>query len=215
MSKHNKKNWFDNKNWWDENSKAKNSKEKLKQVVGLRKEAIERFTEMLRIRALYDNVYTNVVYDARKQRLDIYSYYDNVCAHSEVGVNYIVSNMFRIGDVVYESYECIKEIFICSFETPAGVSKLLFHGRGRKGKRQLPFPAASLLCEKGISERPQTLRNSETINNPSLNYAQSNAERILNRSPAGEPAFHCFLHSAQTFLQSLCNDVPIGAQCVL
>ena len=92
---------------------------------------------------------------------------------------------------------------------------VVFHGRGRKGKRQLPFPAASLLCEKGISERPQTLRNSETINNPSLNYAQSNAERILNRSPAGEPAFHCFLHSAQTFLQSLCNDVPTGAQCVL
>ncbi|MDY2784140.1 MAG: hypothetical protein SOV03_01080, partial [Faecalibacterium sp.] len=108
-----------------------------------------------------------------------------------------------------------KIIFICSFETPAGGSKLLFNGRGRKGKRQLPFPAASLLCEKGISERPQTLRNSETINNPSLNYAQSNAERILNRSPAGEPAFHCFLHSAQTFLQSLCNDVPTGAQCVL
>ena len=31
-----------------------------------------------------------------------------------------------------------KIIFICSFETPAGVSKLLFHGRGRGGKRQLP-----------------------------------------------------------------------------
>ena len=29
-------------------------------------------------------------------------------------------------------------IFICSFETPAGVSKLLFHGRGRNEKRQLP-----------------------------------------------------------------------------
>jgi hypothetical protein len=29
-------------------------------------------------------------------------------------------------------------IFICSFETPAGVSKLLFHGRGRNKKRQLP-----------------------------------------------------------------------------
>ena len=28
-------------------------------------------------------------------------------------------------------------IFICSFETPAGVSKLLFHRRGRKGKRQV------------------------------------------------------------------------------
>ena len=71
---------------------------------------------MLRIRALYDNVYTDFVYDTRKQRLDIYSYYGNVCAHSEVGVNYIVSNMFRIGDVVYEAYEFIKEIFICSSE---------------------------------------------------------------------------------------------------
>ena len=30
-----------------------------------------------------------------------------------------------------------KIIFICSFETPAGVSKLLFHGRGRKVKRHL------------------------------------------------------------------------------
>ena len=30
-----------------------------------------------------------------------------------------------------------KIIFICSFETPAGVSKLLFHGRGRKGKWHL------------------------------------------------------------------------------
>ena len=45
-------------------------------------------------------------------------------------------------------------------------------------REQLPFPTVSFLCEKGISERPQTLRNSETINNPSLNYAQSNAERI-------------------------------------
>ena len=36
-----------------------------------------------------------------------------------------------------------KDIFICSSETPAGVSELLFHGRGRGGKRQLPrlFPA--------------------------------------------------------------------------
>lgn len=112
MSKHHKKkNWFDDKKWWDENSKAKNSKEKLKQLVGLRKEAIERFTEMLRIRASYDGVYTDFVYDARKQRLDIYSYYDNACVHSQVGVHYIVSDMFRIVDVVYEVYENIKETF--------------------------------------------------------------------------------------------------------
>lgn len=116
MSKHHKKNWFDNNNWWDENSKAKNNKEKLKQLVGLRKESIERFTEMLRIRALYDDVYTDVVYDARKQRLDIYSYYDNACVHSQAGVHYIVSNMLRIADVVYEVYENIKETFIYSFE---------------------------------------------------------------------------------------------------
>ena len=116
MSKHHKKNWFDNKNWWDENSKAKNSKEKLAQVVGLRKEAIERFAEMLRIRALYDNVYTDVVYDTRKQRLDIYSYYDNACVHSQVGVHYIVSDMFRMVDIVYEVYENIKETFISFFE---------------------------------------------------------------------------------------------------
>ena len=37
-------------------------------------------------------------------------------------------------------------IFICSFETPAGVSKLLFHGRGRNKKRQLPrsFPTETV-----------------------------------------------------------------------
>ena len=45
-------------------------------------------------------------------------------------------------------------------------------------REQLPFPTVSFLCEKGISERPQTLLNAETINNFSLNYAQSNAERI-------------------------------------
>ena len=116
MSKHHKKNWFDNKNWWDENSKAKNSKAKLAQVVGLRKEAIERFTEMLRIRALHDNVYIDVVYDIRKQKLDIYSYYNNACVHTQTGVHYIVSDMFRIGDIVYESYEYIKETFISYFE---------------------------------------------------------------------------------------------------
>ena len=30
-----------------------------------------------------------------------------------------------------------KNIFICSSETPAGVSELLFHGKGRNGKRHL------------------------------------------------------------------------------
>ena len=40
-------------------------------------------------------------------------------------------------------------------------------------------------CENGIPERPQTLRYSENINIFSLAYAQSNAERILNR-PAGK-----------------------------
>ena len=39
-----------------------------------------------------------------------------------------------------------KIIFICSFETPAGVSKLLFHGRGRNKKRQPPrsFPTETV-----------------------------------------------------------------------
>ena len=30
------------------------------------------------------------------------------------------------------------DIFICSSETPAGVSELLFHGRGHSGERHLP-----------------------------------------------------------------------------
>ena len=110
MSKHN------NKNWWDKNSMNKKQKEEPKQVVELRKEVIEHFTEMLRIRALYDDVYVDIVHDTRKQRLDIYSHYDNVCVHTQVGVHYIVSDRFRIGDIVYDVYETIKENFIYSFE---------------------------------------------------------------------------------------------------
>ena len=34
-------------------------------------------------------------------------------------------------------YSAERLFFICSFETPAGVSKLLFHGRGRGGKQQV------------------------------------------------------------------------------
>ena len=43
-------------------------------------------------------------------------------------------------------YSAERLFFICSFETPAGVSKLLFHGRGRRGKRQVQrlFPAETV-----------------------------------------------------------------------
>ena len=36
-------------------------------------------------------------------------------------------------------------------------------------------------CEKGVQESPQTFLNPKIKNNFSLNYAQSEAERILNR----------------------------------
>ncbi len=53
---------------------------------------------------------------------------------------------------------------------------------------------------------------------------QTSGKRLNPKAPAGAAAqyvrqplfcfFFRFLHSAQTFLQSLCNDVPAGAQCV-
>ena len=43
-----------------------------------------------------------------------------------------------------------KVFFICSSETPAGVSELLFHGRGGC--------LYNFSCENGLPERPQTLR---------------------------------------------------------
>ena len=45
-----------------------------------------------------------------------------------------------------------KNIFICSSETPAGVSELLFHGRDRNGKQQLPrwFPTVMPAAKKAV-----------------------------------------------------------------
>ena len=46
-----------------------------------------------------------------------------------------------------------KNIFICSSETPAGVSELLFHGRGRNGKRQLVSSPSPSLLRKSTSPK--------------------------------------------------------------
>lgn len=51
----------------------------------------------------------------------------------------MILNGFRYALAIFSG----RIILICSFETPAGVSKLLFHRRGRRGKRHLQclFPA--------------------------------------------------------------------------
>ena len=46
-----------------------------------------------------------------------------------------------------------KSIFICSSETPAGVSELLFHGRGRNGKRKLVSSPSPSLLRKSTSPK--------------------------------------------------------------
>ena len=46
-----------------------------------------------------------------------------------------------------------KNIFICSSETPAGVSELLFHGRGRNGKRKLVSSPSPSLLRKSTSPK--------------------------------------------------------------
>ena len=43
-----------------------------------------------------------------------------------------------------------KSIFICSSETPAGVSELLFHGRGRSVERYLLPKSAIRVMQKGL-----------------------------------------------------------------
>mgnify|MGYP004713453185 CR=1 FL=1 len=88
-----------------------------------------------------------------------------------------------------------KIFLILRLSRSAERSKRIFHGKGRKDKIQ-SFPqrrafvesgAATAVFlhdstrENGIPERPQTLRYSKIINIFSLIYAQSNAERILNR----------------------------------
>ena len=55
----------------------------------------------------------------------------------------------------------------------------------QKAALHLPFPFTTPSRENGIAERPQTLRYSEIINILSAIYAQSNAERILNRPACG------------------------------
>ena len=58
--------------------------------------------------------------------------------------------------------------------------------------------------ENGIAERPQTLRYSEIKNNFSAIYAQSNAERILNR-----PALGGVHHKIRCFLNAVLRKVPL------
>ena len=116
MSKKHNKQWWDNKNWWDENNKVKNRKNEYNVVVDLRTETVNRFTKMIRTIAMSDNVFIDVDYDKRKQRLDIYSYYDNVKVHTQVGVHYLISQIINMEDFVYCTYEMIKESLIYTFE---------------------------------------------------------------------------------------------------
>ena len=61
-----------------------------------------------------------------------------------------------------------KKIFVCFSEKSADFSEKLFHGRGCNAVVLYdPF------CEKGIAERPQTLRYSEIKNNFSAEDGQS------------------------------------------
>ena len=46
-----------------------------------------------------------------------------------------------------------KNIFICSSETPAGVSELLFHGRGHSMERHLLQKSAIRVMQKGAAAR--------------------------------------------------------------
>ena len=43
------------------------------------------------------------------------------------------------------AYSAERNFFICSFETPADVSKLPFHGKGRSGEQ--PLKTADCLCD--------------------------------------------------------------------
>jgi len=55
--------------------------------------------------------------------------------------------------VVVASHVQRKEYFICSSETPAGVSELLFHGRGRSVERYLLQKSAIRVMQKGAAAR--------------------------------------------------------------
>ena len=61
-----------------------------------------------------------------------------------------------------------------------------------------------LTRENGIAERPQALRYPEIINILSAVYAQSNAERILNRPACG--GIH---HKIRAFGYAILRKVPL------
>ena len=74
----------------------------------------------------------------------------------------------------------------------------------QKAALHLPLPSTTPPRENGIAERPQTLRYSEIINILSAIYAQSNAERILNRPAPGD--LH---HKIRVFGYAILRKVPL------
>ena len=82
-------------------------------------------------------------------------------------------------------------IFICISETTAVVSEILFHGKGRDGKRHFyAFPGFGLLCENVFGvvcisrwksfalTSVEAATNTKNKNSISAKYAQSVAEGI-------------------------------------
>ena len=66
------------------------------------------------------------------------------------------------------------------------------------------IPVTTPPRENGIAERPQTLRYSEIINILSAIYAQSNAERILNR-----PALGGLHHKIRAFGYAILHKIAL------
>ena len=74
----------------------------------------------------------------------------------------------------------------------------------QKAALHLPLAFTTPSRENGIAERPQALRYPEIINILSAIYAQSNAERILNRPACG--GLH---HKIRAFGNAVLRKIPL------
>ena len=100
-----------------------------------------------------------------------------------------------------------KSIFRMKASPPRGCFR-------RKPARQLPFAATTPPCENGVQKRPQAFLNPEIKNNISLAYAQSNAERIQNRSAQQKSRRTKSAAALRgvTLQPALCDDPPHTGQ---
>ena len=73
----------------------------------------------------------------------------------------------------------------------------------QKAALQLPFAAATPLCENGFQESPQTFLKPEILNDFPLKMPKANAAGILNRLARWKSAF-----LARSFRQ-VCLDFPL------